>query len=91
VDVAGLELLDGVGNAVLLGPTGILAEGAFAGDHVAHGIGLENDGKLEIRRSLELLSERLDVLVAVPREAILGQAQLTGRVTGAAVTVGNVV
>jgi hypothetical protein len=91
VDVAGLELLDGVGNAVLLGLTGVLAEGGGASDHVAHGIGLEDDGKLEIRGGLELLSERLDVLVAIPLEAILVQAQLTGRVAGAAVTVGDVV
>jgi hypothetical protein len=91
VDVASLELLDGVRNTVLLGPTGVLAESAGAGDHVAHGIGLENDGKLDIRGCLELLGERLHVLGAVPSEAVLGQAQLTGRVAGTAVTVGDVV
>jgi hypothetical protein len=91
VDVAGLELLDGVGNAVLLGPAGVLAEGAGASDHVAHGIGLEDDGKLEIRSCLELLGERLHVLGAVPSEAVLGQAQLAGRFAGTAVTVGDVV
>jgi len=91
VDVAGLELLDGVGNAVLLGSPCVAAEAAGASDHVAHGVGLENDSKLEIRRCLELLRERQDVLVAVPVETILAQAQLTRRMTGTAVTVRDIV
>lgn len=77
MDVAGLELLNGIGNAVLLRPAGVAAEGSGAGHHVADGIRLKNNSKLKIRCGLELLSKRLDILGAVTVQTVLVQTQLS--------------
>jgi hypothetical protein len=91
MDIAGLQLLDRVRDGILLRSAGVAAETGGAGDHVAEGIGLDHNGKLEIRRSLDLLGKRLDILGPVSVETVLGEAQLSRRVTGAAVSVRQVV
>ena len=91
MDIAGLELLDGVGNSILLRSAGIAAETSGASDHVAKGIGLDHNRKLKIRRSLDLLGKRLDIVGLVSVETVLGEAQLARRVASAAITVRQVV
>jgi len=91
MDIAGLQLLDGVGNCILLRSAGVAAETSGASDHVAKSIRLDHNRKQEIRRSLDLLGKRLDIVGLVSVETVLGEAQLARRVASAAITVRQVV
>lgn len=90
--MVGLELLDGIRDALPVWLGGIRADVHFlARDHVANRVGFQDDAELEVVRPQDLLGKRTDVLVHVALEAAVGQTQLARALAGAAVPVGQVV
>lgn len=65
VDVVGLELLNGIGNVVLLRFVGVVVEGSGVGYYVVDGIRFKNNSKLKIWCGFEFLSKRLDIFGVV--------------------------
>jgi len=92
VHVLKLQLRDSMGDALAEDLGGVSAElDAHVGDEVTQGVGLENDGELEIRGRLDLINVGLDELLMVALKAVLGRLELTSGLAGGAVAVGKVV
>lgn len=92
VDVVLLQAGYGVGDALLVSVGGLRAEGdARVGDEVAEGVGLEDDGKGQVRGGGELGRVGRDELGLVEGEPAVGAAQLARRLARAAVAVRQVV
>lgn len=92
VDVVKLKSRNGVSDTLTVDVGGTGAErDAKVGNEVAERIGLKNNGEAQVLGLRKLLSVGLDELLLVAVEAVLLAGELTGGLTGGAVTVWEVV